>query len=75
VKLYDLAILDEYLLEYSGEGKSYSYMVKMVQRYGEPQIVADRICPKYPASQQAAIRSIIQAGGYWVDWDLNGDNK
>ncbi|MDR0811132.1 MAG: hypothetical protein LBN23_02490 [Paludibacter sp.] len=74
-KLYDLALLDEYLLEYTGEGKSYSYAVKMAQRYNNPDIVADRVCPKYPAGQQAAIRAAIEAGGYWVDWDLNGDNR
>ena len=32
-KLYDLALADEYLLEYTGEGKSYSYLVKMAERY------------------------------------------
>ena len=73
-KLYDLALLDEYLLEYTGEGKSYSYMIKMALRYGDAKIVADRVCPKYPGAKQAAIRAIIEAGGYWVHWDLRGDN-
>jgi starch-binding outer membrane protein, SusD/RagB family len=75
MKQYDLALLDEYLLEYTGEGKSYSYMIKMAQRYGDPSIVADRVCPKYPVEKQAAIRSAIEAGGYWVNWNLNGDTK
>jgi hypothetical protein len=75
VKLYDLALLDEYLLEYTGEGKSYSYMIKMAQRYNDAAIIADRVCPKYPDSKQAAIRAIIEAGGYWINWDLQGDNS
>jgi hypothetical protein len=37
--------------------------------------VADRICPKYPLARQAEIRAGIEAGGYWVDWDLRGDNN
>ncbi len=74
-KLYDLALADEYLLEFTGEGKSYSYLAKMAQRYGEAKIVADRVCPKYPIAKQAAIRANIEAGGYWVNWDLKGDNE
>ena len=75
-KMYDLALADEYLLEYTGEGKSYSYLVKMAERYGhDGSIVADRVCPKYPQAKQASIRANIETGGYWVNWDLNGDNK
>lgn len=74
MKEYDLALLDEYLLEYTGEGKSYSYMVKMAERYNDPDIIADRVCPKYPLSKQASVRANIEAKGYWVNWDLNGDN-
>jgi starch-binding outer membrane protein, SusD/RagB family len=73
-KIYDLSLLDEYLLEYTGEGKSYSYMIKMAQRYGDAKVIADRVCPKYPDSKQAAVRAIIEAGGYWVSWELKGDN-
>ncbi len=75
IEQYDLALADEYLLEYTGEGKSYSYLAKMAERYGDAKIVADRVCPKYPAGKQAAIRANIEAGGYWVKWDLKGDNK
>lgn len=74
IKLYDLALADEYLLEYTGEGKSYSYLVKMAERYHTPSIIADRVVAKYPVYKQAEIRSTIETGGYWVDWDLNGDN-
>lgn len=74
-QLYDMALLDEYLLEYTGEGKSYSYMIKMAQRYGNnAKIIADRVCPKYPVAKQSQVRANIEAGGYWVDWDLRGDN-
>jgi hypothetical protein len=75
MRLYDIALLDEYLLEYTGEGKSYSYAVKMAQRYGDANIVVDCVCPKYPESKRDNVRSIIQAGGYWVNWNLQGDNK
>lgn len=74
-KLYDMALADEYLLEYTGEGKSYSYLIKMAERWGDAKIVADRVVGKYPAGIQSSIRAGIEAGGYWVNWDLNGDNK
>lgn len=75
--LYDMALADEYQLEYTGEGKSYSYLIKMALRYPAKgaSIIADRVVPKYPLSRQAEIRSKIEAGGFWVDWNLNGDNK
>jgi hypothetical protein len=76
IRLYDLALADEYLLEYTGEGKSYSYLIKMAERYPAygASIVADRVVPKYPSEKQAEVRAIIEANGYWVDWDLKGDN-
>lgn len=75
IRLYDMALADEYLLEYTGEGKSYSYLIKMALRYNDAKIVADRVCPKYPLAQQDLIRSKIESGGYWVNWNLNGDSK
>jgi hypothetical protein len=77
IRLYDMALADEYLLEYTGEGKSYSYLIKMAERYPSigASIIADRVVPKYPASKQAEVRAKIESGGYWVDWDLNGDNQ
>lgn len=75
IRLYDLALADEYLLEYTGEGKSYSYLIKMAERYKDASIVADRVVPKYPAALQSEIEAKINSGGYWVNWDLNGDNK
>ena len=76
-KIYDLALADEYLLEYTGEGKSYSYLVKMAERYrnqGDAQadtIVSNRIAPKYPDGSQAKVRASL-AGNYFIDWDLTG---
>ncbi len=70
MKIYDMAILDEALLEYAGEGRSYSMMVRMAELWNDPSIVADRVCPKYQVSQRDAVRAAIEAGGYWVDWDL-----
>ena len=69
-KVYDLALLDEALLEYAGEGKAYSMMVRMAEKYNDPSIVADRVCPKYPESMRDGIRSILMNKGYWVEWDL-----
>jgi hypothetical protein len=74
IKQYDLALLDEYLLEYTGEGRSYSYMIKMALRYDDATIVADRVCPKYPEAKQSDIRAKIEGGQYWVSWNLMGDN-
>lgn len=70
MKMYDMAILDEALLEYAGEGKSYSMMVRMAKYWNDPTIVSDRVCPKYDASHREAVRNAIQAGGYWVNWNL-----
>lgn len=75
MRLYDLALADEYLLEYTGEGKAYSYLIKMAERYHSASIIADRVVPKYPVYKQAEIRKIIESGKYWVDWDLKGDNE
>lgn len=70
VKAYDLALLDEMLLEYAGEGRAYGMMIRMAKRYNDWSIVADRVCPKYPASQQESIRAAIMSGNYFVDWNL-----
>lgn len=68
----DLAILDEYLLEFPVEGKTYAAMNRMALRYGDLSIVADRVCPKYEATGKAGeIRGKILAGGNYVPYDLN----
>lgn len=75
IRIYDEALADEYLLEYTGEGKSYSYLIKLAERYNDASIIADRVVPKYPSALQPEIDAIIKTGGYWVNWDLNGDNN
>lgn len=71
IKAYDLAIADEHLLEYVAEGKSYSYLCKMAERYDkDPDIVADRVAPKYAASgKDGKVRAAIQ-NGYFIQWNL-----
>lgn len=73
MKAYDLALADEYLLEYTGEGKAYSYLCKMAERYGDPDIVADRVAPKYPDALQADVRASIATDGYFIKWNLAGE--
>ncbi len=70
IRIYDMALLDEMLLEYAAEGRAYGMMIRMAQRYNDYSIIADRVCPKYSASQQDAVRSAIMSGGYFVDWNL-----
>jgi len=68
----DLAMLDEAMLEFAGEGKVYPMMNRMAVRYSDPSIVADRVCAKYTDEGLAtAVRSKIMDGGYWVPFNLN----
>ena len=79
-EIYDWAIADEHLKEYVAEGKSYSYLCKMAERYsnagrGEQSAARDsiikRIAPKYPSSAaQQRVRSSISGNGYFIQWDL-----
>ena len=71
IKFNDLALLDESMLEFAAEGKVYPMINRMVVRYADPAIAADRICPKYEdEALGAAVRSKIMDGGYWVPYDL-----
>lgn len=71
MKFNDLAILDETLLEFPCEGKTYAFMNRMATRYNDLSIVADRVCPKYEAiGKSGEIRGKIMAGGNWVPYDL-----
>ena len=71
MKFNDLAILDETLLEFPVEGKTYAFMNRMATRYNDLSIVADRVCPKYEAiGKSGEIRGKIMAGGNWVPYDL-----
>jgi hypothetical protein len=71
LKFNDLAMLDESMLEFAGEGKVYPMMNRMAVRYKDPSIVADRVCQKYTNEALAAtVRARIMDGGYWVPFDL-----
>lgn len=70
-KYNDLAILDEAMLEFACEGKTYPMMNRMAVRYNDLGIVADRVCPKYEAAGKSGeIRAKIESGGNWVPYDL-----
>jgi len=70
MKEYDLALADEYLKEFTGEGKAYSYLVKMAERYnGDYRIIYDRVAGKYDASHAATVQSSL-AEKYFIDWNL-----
>lgn len=72
LRFNDLAILDEVMLEFACEGKTYGFMNRMAVRHNDPAIVADRVCPKYEGTgKEAHVRSQIMAGGYWVNYPLN----
>ena len=71
LRFNDEALLDEAMLEFAGEGKVYPMMNRLVVRYADPAIVADRVCPKYAAEGLAAtVRSRIMDGAYWVNYNL-----
>lgn len=70
-KFNDLSLLDEAMLEFAAEGKVYPMMNRMVVRYNDPSIAADRVCGKYENEALAAsVRSKIMEGAYWVPFDL-----
>lgn len=81
-KMYDWAIADEHMKEYIAEGKSYSYMCKIAERYannayrgGDPaearDSVAARIAPKYaPMGRQSVVENRIKNNGYFIHWEL-----
>lgn len=70
-KYNDEAILDEIMIEFSCEGKTYPAMNRMALRYNDLDIIADRIAPKYKESgKDGEIRSKIEAGGNYVKYDL-----
>lgn len=73
-KINDLAILDEAMIEFAGEGKVYPMMNRMALRHGDLDIVADRVGFKYQESgKEAQVRGAILGGGNWVKYDLQAD--
>lgn len=83
-EMYDWALADENNKEYLAEGKSYSYMCKIAERYANSAYrngseekardsVAVRIAPKYAAAGlQQTVASKIKSNGYFIHWNLNG---
>ena len=69
-KFFDLQMLDEMLREYVAEGRAYGMMIRMAQKYNDPSIIADRVCPKYPSSLQDQVRARILSGHYFINWNL-----
>ncbi len=71
LKFNDMALLNEAMLEFAGEGKVYPMMCRMAVRYADPAIVADRVCDKYTdAALASTVRQRILDGGYWVPYTL-----
>lgn len=70
MKQYDLALADEYMKEFTGEGKSYSYLVKMAERYDKDwKIVYDRVAGKYNDSRKKDVEKSLSEK-YFIDWTL-----
>lgn len=70
-KFNDLAILDEAMLEFAAEGKVYPMMNRMVVRYNDPAIAADRVAEKYEdVALGSSVHAKIMDGAYWVPFDL-----
>lgn len=72
-KFNDLAIADEYMLEFAVEGKTYPALIRMATRWNDFSIVADRVSAKY-GNRASEIHAKIMAGGYYVPWDLQLGN-
>ena len=85
-EMYDWAIADENVKEYIAEGKSYSYMCKIAERYANSAYrsgsqekardsVAVRLAPKYAANGRAQkVESAIKTHGYFINWQLSEIN-
>lgn len=72
VKEYDMALLDEALLEFPCEAKVYPMMIRMARRYNwDLSIITDRVCQKYPDALKSTVKSKIESGEYFVQWQLN----
>lgn len=83
-EMYDWALVDENNKEYVAEGKSYSFMCKIAERYSNTAYrngseakardsVAVRIAPKYASSgRQQTVENKIKSDGYFIHWNLSG---
>ena len=84
-EMYDWALADEHMKEYMCEGKSYSYLCKIAERYANSayrggsqerarENVASCLAAKYEygdASLASKVRSYIMSNGYFINWQLN----
>ena len=69
IRTYDIALATEFMKEYIGEGKSYSYLVKMAERYDDSDIIFDLIKRKYDASLQSKVKQSLLSKRF-IDWNL-----
>lgn len=68
----DELILNEIMMEFACEGKTYPAMNRMAVRYGDPSIIASRVCRKYEGTgHEADVRAKIMDGGYWVPYEMD----
>ncbi len=72
----DSLLANEYVLEFSAEGKIYPALIRFAKRYNDPTFITDRVTPKY-GEKAAMIESKILSNnpttglpGYFVPWDL-----
>lgn len=68
----DELILNEIMMEFACEGKTYPAMNRMAVRYGDPSIITSRVCRKYEGTgHEADVRAKIMDGGYWVPYEMD----
>lgn len=76
IKRFDLALAREYAREFTGEGKSYSYICKMLKRYeGDIEMqtkLADIIVAKYGDDLKGKVRASL-LDDCFIDWNLQGE--
>ncbi len=70
MKAYDLALAEEFQKEFTAEGKAYSYIVKMAERYKDADIVYNLVKPKYEGTAyQAQVKSSLEQSVF-IKWTL-----
>lgn len=68
----DLEILKEALLEFPCEGKTYPIMLRIARRWNDYSIISKYVGEKYTdPAKRAEVESKIEAGAYFVPWDLS----
>ncbi len=75
-RINDELIANEWMLDFPCEGKVYPNLVRVAERYNDPNIVASRVTPKYAgraseiATKINTINPITGTMGYYVPWNL-----